>query len=58
MIETCDIKWDRFENSGRISDYLDYRGVNFKTFSNVKGEERNAYNDSGDSDIVQRGRGK
>ena len=58
MIETCDIKWDRFETSGRISDYLEYKGVNYKTFSGVKGEESNAYNDPGNCNILQRSRGK
>lgn len=30
-----DNKWDKFELSGRITDYLDYVGVPTKFFSNV-----------------------
>ncbi len=30
-----DNKWDKFELSGRISDYLDYVGVPTKFFSNI-----------------------
>ena len=30
-----DNKWDKFELSGRISDYLDYVGVPTKFLSNI-----------------------
>lgn len=32
-------KWDKFELSGRISDYLDYVGVPTKIFSNITASE-------------------
>lgn len=37
-------KWDKFELSGRVSDYLDYKGITTKSFSNVKGARSNADN--------------
>lgn len=30
-----DNKWNKFELSGRVSDYLDYVGVPTKFFSNI-----------------------
>lgn len=30
-----DNKWNKFELSGRISDYLDYVGIPTKFFSNI-----------------------
>lgn len=35
----ADNKWSEFEASGRVADYLAYKGINTKTFSNVKGEQ-------------------
>lgn len=32
-------KWDKFELSGRISDYLDYVGIPTKIFSNITAAE-------------------
>lgn len=31
-------KWDRFEASGKVSDYLEYKGILIKNYSNIKGE--------------------
>ncbi len=31
-------KWDKFELTGKITDYLDYKGIPTKFFSDVKGE--------------------
>lgn len=39
-------KWDKFELSGRVTDYLDYKGIPAKYFSNIKGERSDA--DNGD----------
>ncbi len=30
--------WEKFEHSGRVDDYLEYKGINFKSCSAVKGE--------------------
>lgn len=35
-------KWDKFELTGRISDYLEYKGVATKIYSDVKGERSDA----------------
>ncbi len=40
-------KWDKFELSGRISDYLDYIGIPIKIFSGVKEERADADNSKG-----------
>ncbi|MCM1023937.1 MAG: hypothetical protein NC395_07750 [Prevotella sp.] len=32
-------KWNKFELSGRISDYLDYVGISTKFFSNITAAE-------------------
>ncbi len=40
-------KWSQFEISGKVSDYLEYKGINTKKFSNVKGEHSDADNSSG-----------
>lgn len=42
-----DNKWNKFELSGRVSDYLDYVGVPTKFFSNITMSE--ASNPSGGS---------
>ena len=45
MIDNYDEnKWNKFELSGRVMDYLDYKGINSKIFSNIKGELSNADN--------------
>lgn len=40
-------KWNKFELSGRVADYLDYKGIPAKYFSNIKGERTNADNSDG-----------
>lgn len=40
MIEAdAENKWRCFETSGRVTDYLAYKGITTKTFSNIKGEQ-------------------
>ena len=41
--ETTESKWGRFESSGRVSDYLEYKGIMTKTYSGVKGEREFDY---------------
>ena len=36
-------KWSQFEISGKVSDYLEYKGVNSKNFSNANRQERIEY---------------
>ena len=40
-------KWNKFELSGKISDYLEYKGIPTKYFSNIKGEHSDADNSNG-----------
>ena len=40
-------KWAKFELSGKISDYLEYKGIPTKYFSNIKGEHSDAGNSNG-----------
>ena len=41
MIESnFETKWSQFESSGRVTDYLEYKGITTKSFSNIKGENR------------------
>ena len=48
MIDNYDEnKWNKFELSGRVTDYLDYKGVPTKYFSNIKGEHSDADNSGG-----------
>jgi|GEM_PF-5465191 len=35
-------KWSQFEISGKVSDYLEFKGVNTKNYSNVKSQEMKA----------------
>jgi len=44
MIETYDDKCDKFECSGKVADYLDFKCINTKSFSNAKGEHSDADN--------------
>lgn len=39
-----DDKWDKFELTGKIFDYLEYKGIPTKFYSNVKGEYSDANN--------------
>lgn len=48
MIDNYDEnKWNKFELSGRVTDYLDYRGIPTKYFSNIKGEHSDVDNGGG-----------
>ncbi len=48
MIDSYDEnKWNKFELSGRIIDYLDYKGIPTKFFSDIKGEFSDADNGNG-----------
>ncbi|MDE5859729.1 MAG: hypothetical protein K2H23_05025 [Oscillospiraceae bacterium] len=48
MIDNYDEnKWNKFELSGRVTDYLDYKGVPTKYFSNIKGERSDVDNSGG-----------
>ncbi|MGN0665714.1 MAG: hypothetical protein ACI4KF_04225 [Huintestinicola sp.] len=59
MTETyTDDKWNTFESSGRISDYLAYKGVGTKGVSDLKGECANADNNSRCSHLSERIGGK
>ncbi|MDR0974710.1 MAG: hypothetical protein LBL80_03345 [Ruminococcus sp.] len=31
-----EMKWNTFEASGKIADYLQYKGINTKTFTDMK----------------------
>ncbi|MDR0987411.1 MAG: hypothetical protein LBL98_06965 [Ruminococcus sp.] len=33
-----DMKWNTFEASGKITDYLQYKGINSKTFTDMKNQ--------------------
>lgn len=35
MIETYDDKWNKFESSGKVADYLNFKGMTTKTYSGV-----------------------
>ncbi len=35
MIETYDDKWNKFESSGKVADYLNFKGMTTKSFSGV-----------------------
>ena len=48
MIDNYDEnKWNKFELSGRVMDYLEYKGIPTKFFSNIKGELSDADNGNG-----------
>lgn len=38
MTENFEGSWEKFEHSGRVSDYLEYKGINYKSCSGIKGE--------------------
>lgn len=48
-----DEKWNTFENSGRVSDYLAYKGIGTKKISVPKGEQTGAENNRGNSGPCQ-----
>jgi hypothetical protein len=33
-----EMKWNTFEASGKIADYLQYKGINTKTFTDMKNQ--------------------
>lgn len=48
MTETfTDERWNTFESSGRVSDYLAYKGIGSKSISSPKGEMSHADNNGG-----------
>lgn len=47
-------RWRTFENSGRISDYLFYKGIGVKTISSLKGERSDADNNDRRSGFSER----
>lgn len=52
MTETfSDDRWNAFESSGRVSDYLFYKGIGVKSISSVKGESVNAHDNGGSGDL-------
>ena len=51
--EFTDDRWNVFENSVRVADYLYYRGIGVKKFSAVKGDHLNAYNNRGSGDLSE-----
>ncbi len=52
MIETYkEERWNIFENSGRVSDYLYYKGIGVKSLPSSKGASQNADNNRGSGDI-------
>ncbi len=46
-----DKQWRIFESTGRIADYLAYRGIGVKSISDLKGEKTDASHDRGNSDL-------
>lgn len=49
-------KWTAFENSGKISDYLSYKGIEIDSFSDLKGEGKNADYDKRNCNSRETGR--
>lgn len=44
-------RWNAFENSGRVSDYLYYKGIGVKSISSLKGELSDAHDNRGSCDF-------
>ncbi len=53
-----DKSWSAFENSGRITDYLSYKGIYVQPVSSLKGEAAYADNDSGRGNSCNGSEGK
>ena len=49
-------KWSTFENSGRVADYLSYRGIGSKRLPVSREVSEDAHNNGGSGDI-RSGRG-
>lgn len=47
-------RWNIFENSGRVSDYLYYKGIGVKSISSLKGELTDAHNNGGNGNFSER----
>ncbi len=55
MTETfTEDRWNIFENSGRVADYLYYKGIGSKSISSLKGERSHAENNGGSSSLRKR----
>ena len=52
-----DTKWNTFENSGRIADYLSYKGIGGSNLPVVREVKDDAHNNGGRSDIREGRRG-
>ena len=44
-------RWNTFENSGRVADYLYYKGIGGKSLPTSRGISENADNNGGRCDI-------
>lgn len=53
-----DTKWNTFENSGRVADYLSYKGIGGRILPISREVSDNAHNDRRSGDICQRRRGQ
>ena len=53
-----DTKWNTFENSGRVADYLSYKGIGVRILPILREVSDNAHNDGGSGDIRQGRRGQ
>ena len=54
--ENTESMWNRFESSGRVSDYLEYKGILKKNYSGIKGELEIDNGRGSDNIGTQRGR--
>lgn len=53
-----DTKWNTFENSGRVADYLSYKGIGCRVLPILREVSDNAHNDGGSGDIRSGCRGQ
>ncbi|MCM1523051.1 MAG: hypothetical protein NC120_01225 [Ruminococcus sp.] len=47
-------RWNVFENSGRVADYLYYKGVGGRSLPTTRGEAENADNNGRSGDLGKR----
>ncbi len=52
-----DTKWNTFENSGRVADYLSYKGIGGSNLPVVREVKDDAHNNGGRCDIREGRRG-
>ena len=52
-----DTRWNIFENSGRVADYLSYKGIGVSR-PRVREVTENAHNDGGSGDLGSGRRGQ